>query len=48
MLYDFAYRLIGDLPLGFDFIYGLFVLLFIVALVIMCLFPVIFIFKFFK
>ncbi len=47
-LHELGIMLLGDLPREFTFLYGIFDLLFIVALLIMCLFPIVFIFKLFK
>ncbi|MGN0973156.1 MAG: hypothetical protein ACI4OT_00275 [Bacilli bacterium] len=48
MLYDLAVSLIGELPPQFEFIYGIFCLLLVFAIVGICLFPFAFIYKLFK
>lgn len=48
MLYDFAVQLIGELPSEYTFIYAIFILIFVIALVGICLFPFIFIYKLFE
>ena len=48
MLYEFAIELIGELPTEFQFIYAIFILLFVIALVGVCLFPFVFIHKIFE